>query len=81
MSRVDELTPGDLVINAAMSATFVARADHPLYPDLQLVVWKMSDGGWIHDALSARQDVGSIFGSTPAERVQRLRAALLGGGR
>lgn len=78
MSRIYELTPGDLVTNADMSAVFVARTEHPIWPHLQLVIWRMDGGSWSHDALDARQDVGLIRLATAEERASRLRDALRG---
>jgi hypothetical protein len=78
MSRVSDLTPGDLVFIMDQSAVFIARTQHPLYRGLQLVIWRMTDGIWSHDALDERQDVGQIEPSTAADREQRLRKALIG---
>lgn len=79
MTNVEELVPGMKVNLAGDQATFVARTTHPLWPSLQLVVWRMRDGGWSHDALDARQDVGTVVPSTAYERDMNLREALLGG--
>lgn len=82
--RVVDLIPGDEVtIFGGSSAVFVARTDHPIWPNLQLVVWRLPKGHpigeWSHDALSPVQEVGDVTRSTPDERQARLRAALLGG--
>jgi hypothetical protein len=58
-------------------AVFVARTEHPIWPHLQLVIWRMDDGSWSHDALLARQDVGAVTDATPDERRHRLREAML----
>ena len=82
MSRVDELTPGDLVTNPTINkaAIFVARTTHPIWPDFQLVIWRMDDGSWSHDALLARQEIlGDVSPATAADREARLRGALLDG--
>lgn len=84
MTTVAGLLPGDTIeMPMGGSATFVARTDHPLWPGLQLVVWRMPSGSpvgdWSHDALDARQDVGIPIAATPDEREARLRDALLGG--
>lgn len=83
MATVSNLIPGDLVTMADQSATFVARTQHPIWNHLQLVVWRMPAGhpvgDWSHDALDARQDVGEVAPATHEQRVNRLRAALLGG--
>lgn len=83
MTTVAELIPGDLVTDdlGSFSATFVARTQHPIWPHLQLVVWRLEDTAWSHDALSSRQHVGVVSVSTDAERQARLRTALLGGAR
>lgn len=78
--RVCDLLPGDVVWHEAIpgvEAIFVQRAEHPLYPGLQLVVWRMNDGTWSHDALADAQDVGNVTLATPEERTANLRRALL----
>lgn len=82
---VMDLQPGDLVNHGPHSATFVAQTRHPIWPHLQLVIWRVPEslglpGNWSHDALDPRQVVGTAKLSTPAERAERLREALLGGG-
>jgi hypothetical protein len=82
MATVMELLPGDEVSvvapEGAKTAVFVAETAHPLWPSLRLVVWRLDSGEWSHDALSALQEVGTVRPSSSAERVERLRAALLG---
>lgn len=79
MATVQNLIPGDVVLNPiGDKATFIARTEHPLFAGLQLVVWRMKDGSWSHDALSERQDVGEVERSTPDQRRDALSAALLG---
>jgi hypothetical protein len=77
--RVSDLLPGDRVTQGADSAVFVAQTEHPLWPDLRLVVWRLANGMWSHDALSPAQDVGEMTPSTADERKGRLQSALLGG--
>lgn len=79
MTRVIDLLPGDLVTVDHESAVYIAQARHPLWPSLQLVIWRMENGSWSHDALSPAQDVGRAAPSTAEEREQRLRRALLAG--
>ena len=79
MATVAELRPGDLVTNASMAATYVAQAPHPIWPHLRLVIWRMADGSWSHDALDPQQYVGIAVAGTHDELQQRLRAALLEG--
>jgi len=76
--RLADLEPGDIVSLPGSPATgvFVARAKHPLWPALDLVVWRLSDGTWSHDALDPLQDVGQAQPSTPERRQQVLRDAL-----
>lgn len=62
-----------------MSAVYVTQAQHPIWPHLQLVVWRLVDGTWSHDVLDSRQFVGTVAPSTAGERQKRLKAALLGG--
>jgi hypothetical protein len=78
--RVADLMPGNIVsIEGIGSATFVAHTEHPLWPHLRLVIWKLDDGTWSHDALDARQEVGTVNPwDEPTERIDNLRRALLG---
>lgn len=79
MVTVQDLVPGDLVSAFERSAVFVAQTDHPLYlHPIRLVVWKLDDGTWSHDALDYRQEVGERVPSTVDERMARLRGALHG---
>jgi hypothetical protein len=84
MARIMDLLPGDKVTLPApeglRSAVFVAQTQHPLWQRLRLVVWRLDSGEWSHDALDAAQVVGEVHPSTRAERIDRLRAALLGPG-
>jgi hypothetical protein len=64
------------VTQAGRSAVYVAQAEHPLYAGLRLVVWKLDDGSWSHDALRPDQDVGEAAVTVPYQRVLRLRRAL-----
>lgn len=77
MSTVADLRPGDLVHlpGADVTGVFVAAAPHPRYPGLQLVVWRLSDGTWSHDALLAAQDIGQIQPAAGPERGARLLKA------
>lgn len=78
MTTVAELLPGQIVDgpDGAFWATFVAQTEHPLWPHLRLVVWRVADS-WSHDALDARQYVGTARASTEDERRTNLRRALL----
>jgi hypothetical protein len=78
MATVSSLLPGDHVDLMGTGAIYVAQTDHPLYPGLRLVVWKLDSGEWSHDALSAAQYVGEI--DVHADRAANLRAALTPGG-
>ena len=76
MTQVQHLLPGDLVTQGEMSAVYVTQAEHPLFPGLRLVVWRLDGGGWSHDALRPDQDVGEAAVTVPAQRAVRLRRAL-----
>lgn len=81
--RVDELMPGDIVTaGLGEQACFIAQTKHPLWPQLQLVVWRLQDGSWSHDALDSRQVVGEVDPNRePRTRRDRLMGgALLGDG-
>lgn len=79
MIKVSELEPGAVVRLGNRSATFVVRTVHPIWPALQLVVWKLDDGTWSHDALDAEQYVGDAVPSDEETRLTNLRTALLVG--
>lgn len=74
---VAELLPGDEISQLDTSAVYIAQATHPLYPGLQLVIWRMPDGSWSHDALRASQVAGTAADRSYDARHARLRAALL----
>lgn len=73
MTTVSELVPGQIVTNPGGRAVFVASADHPVYLTLRLVVWRMEDLSWCHDALDAHQEVGEADHPSDEERIRRLR--------
>ncbi len=82
MSTVADLIPGDIVdVPVAGAGTFVARCQHPIWPHLQLVIWRLADGTWSLDALDARQYVGHARPANHLDRDLALRHALLGGPR
>lgn len=78
MTTISELLPGDVVAIDTASATFIAHTQHPLWPHLQLVVWRMADDTWSHDALDIRQDVGQVQPADIFSRKAQLQRALLG---
>lgn len=77
--RVFELAAGDIVEMAGTRATFIGSLEHPIWPHLTMVIWKIHDNPdmeWSHDALNFTQQVGDVV-SLPSERQQNLRRALL----
>jgi len=76
-ATVAELVGGDVVSSAGRSATFIGRSDHPRYPGMQLVVWRLDDGTVSLDALDSRQVVGDVVSSRDGWG-DRLEAALGG---
>lgn len=78
MIRVRDLQPGDVVVHASSSATFVAQAEHPIWPSLRLVIWRLRDGSWSHDALSPEQEVGEVLPVTTYERQTSCTAGVAG---
>lgn len=80
MAPVNQLTPGDIVtLSGFVPCTFITRTTHPLWPHLELVIWRDADGTWHHDALMATQEVGHVHLATPDDRRRALRAALTPG--
>lgn len=73
MAKVAGLLPGERITLGTTSAIYIAQTAHPVYPGLQLVLWRMDDGTWHHDALNALQDVGEPEPATPEEREENLR--------
>ena len=73
--RVCELVVGDVVSlpGTDRSGTFLGRSDHPKYPTLQAAVWRMENGEWFIDALSALQEVGDVV---RADSIDHLLTAL-----
>jgi hypothetical protein len=78
VARVTDLRPGDLVTNGGDSAVHITHTEHPAWPVLQLVVWRLQDGTISLDALSPDQEVGDVTAATLAERIDRLVAAVRG---
>lgn len=70
---VQDLLPGNTVRMGEQSAIFVGRSDHPKYPNLQLVIWKLDDGAWSLDALFDTQEVGEVEDETDEERWEAIR--------
>lgn len=81
-TRIMDLQPGDVfrmpdlgLGDGQKEGIFVGRLDHPLYGNLQLVLWRMADGTWHHDALSAFQELdhmGEVLEVTPKERRENV---------
>jgi hypothetical protein len=59
--KVQDLEPGMTIQNGPMSAIFIAKAHHPKYPGLMLVIWKLDSGIFSFDALSPHQEVGDLL--------------------
>ena len=84
--RVMDLEPGDrftmrspFTRTGEQLSTFVQQCQHPIWSRLQLVIWRMDDGTWSHNALDPRQELpGTIDRPTSqSKREARLRRALL----
>ncbi len=72
------LLPGDKVELPGTSrwAIYVGRViPHPIYPTLALVIWRLDDGTWSHDALDPQQDVGNVTTRSNDKRQANLRWA------
>lgn len=72
-----QLMSGDLFYHhMAGYHLFVCRGQHPIWPELQAVVWCDSDGKLTIDALSPRQMLEGVVvnrGETPSQRSFRFR--------
>lgn len=79
MTTVRELVPGFVVVLDDRSATYITQTQHPIWPQLQLVIWRLANGSFSLDALSPHQHVGDVVPSTREQREQQLRGALLAG--
>lgn len=75
---VADLRPGDLLYHPeAGYHLFVCRGSHPIWPNLQAVVWCDSDGKLSIDALSITQELHGMLSNkeeSPVERAQRFRS-------
>lgn len=82
MTAVIHLTPGDRIPapldHGERLATYISQTRHPIWPNLQLVIWRMPDGSLCLDALSPAQDVGTVVPASAEDRARALEAALLG---
>ena len=70
--KVSDLTPGDTIESGAFIGTFIGRMEHPLWPDLQLVTWRLDDGMISIGAMDLDREVGEKI----AEGTDSLRKAL-----
>lgn len=78
--KIRDLTPGAIIHQpgpSGLRATFVAAIEHPLFDGLAMVIWKMEDGEWMHDALSWAQDIGEPEPQSIEVYKYNLRCALL----
>jgi hypothetical protein len=77
VTRVIDLIPGDLIHFSGRSSVFVARTEHPYYLGFAMVIWRMDQGDWSHDALLPNQELsGEVESATDEERRSRLFTAL-----
>lgn len=77
-ARVRNLLPGDRVTLGDQTAVFACRMPHPIWPTMQLVVWRLADGEWSLDALGEDQEVGAVAASSRAQRQARLLSVFTG---
>jgi hypothetical protein len=77
-ARVIDLVGGDIVDIGGRSGTFIGRSDHPIYPRLSLVVWRLDDGSVSLDALDPIQVVGEVTSGSDGW-AERLQTALQAG--
>ncbi len=80
MSTVSVRQTGDglTMEGVEVTGTFIVQTQHPAYPTLQLVVWRLSDGSWSFDALQADQYIGQIQPAGPYARGLQLLRVLRG---
>jgi hypothetical protein len=79
VTTVAELLPGDVVDlpGSDVTGTYICDTPHPTYPNLRLVVWRLSDGRWSLDALASGQYIGQARPvMMAAERGQALIDAI-----
>lgn len=81
--RVRDLVPGDIVRLPMddLSAVFLTQCPHPIWDNVQLVIWRMGNpsvgrGNWSHDALSLDQVVGNTDSTSELRRHKALLWAL-----
>jgi hypothetical protein len=79
VATVADLFPGDTVTQGGETAVFIAKAPHPAYATLYLVIWKLADGTWSLDALRGEQEVGDVLAAGGDARWHRVQQAFHGG--
>lgn len=78
MIKVRELIPGmEIVGPGSVLITFIIQQVHPIWPNFQMVVWKLHDNSYSFDALDAEQEVGECIPFTQQELNDNLKRALL----
>lgn len=79
-ARIAELRPGDVVTAINERWCFIGTMPSPLFPGLQMVIWRGPDGQLSLDNLDGRQVVGDAEDVDGEERKRRLQAAIFGRG-
>lgn len=70
--KVMNLEPGDVFDIGEETAIFICREKvHPLYPNLCLTVWQMSDGSYSFDAVSPLQVMPGEYQGKDRDRLRR----------
>jgi hypothetical protein len=80
--KVSDLIPGDVLEHEGDHSlfVFVSKTDHPLFPNMQMVIWWQWNRGYVLDALSIHQELPFTSLSRypdKADKDQVLRMALL----
>lgn len=71
-----QLSPGDLIYLHGIYRVFVCRGQHPIWPELQVVVWCSPEGELEADALSPHQVIDGVVvnkDESPQQRRHRFR--------
>lgn len=83
--RMMDLRPGDILTmpaapdNAPKWGVFMGKiSDHPLYPQLMMFIWRLSDDSYTFDALSPIQRIepNEVWSPPQPERNDNIRWAI-----
>ena len=89
-TNVLELRPGDVLLTVdrdharpalrSLVHVFIGEKQHPVWPKLQLVIWRVSNGATLLEALECNHEYGEIYRPESDLEAKEILSLALGGG-